>query len=587
MGNIETLLALAPAAGEKVGTKVKRDRLRGAISARLVILVWSLLAVAACVILVALQRTLSLRKGQGAARLKTGPALNWWYCRGFVRALRLTVRGIVPLAALERPHLLVANHRSWLDVFVLGCGGPFVFVAKESLRDHPVIGFMLDALGTIWVSEHGGSVPVTVAKMREAFQAGRSVVLFPEGGIVQTDSVAPFRPALFEAAREFGAPILPIALRYESGAAEDAAYRSVHWTDEATLLRHAVHAMQAIDAGVAAEVRLGRPLSPWFKSRTKLAAESHLECMTMLGETAPSRASQFRATPKGRPMRPSLMAALTALCASGVIDEPPDADWTEETPLRELGLDSLAWATLLEELHRRGHTIRTPACGVATLGALVEDDPIASDRAFEQQRIRVEAAPRGASCADVGELRYRVYVEEFGKPYTGLASHLTRTLIDPLDRTGVNVRAYVGAALVAAVRLNWAEDDTAWESFERVVGLSHANQRADMVFVSRLVVAHDYRHDVRVLGSLLAFATANAVAAGKSIAVAHCRASVSDTFKKIGFRGFGMPFFDAHSECWQHPVWMVLSDSRLPLSGHSPSFSDAPTRSCHGDWNRA
>lgn len=138
--------------------------------------------------------------------------------------VRLRGRGPVP-----RPgSLLVANHVSWLDIVALLALGPARLVAKREVRGWPGIGMLAALSGAIFVDRaRPKALPETVGEVAAALRAGRSVAVFPEGTTfcgTRCDSSGAriterFRPAVFQAAVDAGAPVVPIAISYCSTAA--------------------------------------------------------------------------------------------------------------------------------------------------------------------------------------------------------------------------------------------------------------------------------------------------------------------------------------------------------------------------------
>jgi 1-acyl-sn-glycerol-3-phosphate acyltransferase len=118
--------------------------------------------------------------------------------------------------------LLVANHVSWLDIVALLAMEPVSLVAKREVHDWPGIGALAALTGGIFVDRaRPKALPGTVAEVTAALRAGRTVAVFPEGTTQCGGSrcALSFRPAMFQAALNAGAPVVPIAITYDSTAA--------------------------------------------------------------------------------------------------------------------------------------------------------------------------------------------------------------------------------------------------------------------------------------------------------------------------------------------------------------------------------
>ncbi|MFC4067648.1 lysophospholipid acyltransferase family protein [Actinoplanes subglobosus] len=130
-----------------------------------------------------------------------------------VLGVRLVWRGAEP-----RPgSLLVANHVSWLDVVALTAIRPVRMVAKHDVQAWPGIGGTAMRAGTIFIDRtRPRALPETVAEVAGALRAGRSVVVFPEGTTYCGPESGRFRSALFQAAIDAGAPVVPVSIGYDS-----------------------------------------------------------------------------------------------------------------------------------------------------------------------------------------------------------------------------------------------------------------------------------------------------------------------------------------------------------------------------------
>jgi 1-acyl-sn-glycerol-3-phosphate acyltransferase len=150
------------------------------------------------------------------------PVLRGAALRGLARTM-LAVLGIklVRRGPTLRPgSLLAANHVSWLDILVLMTVAPVRMVAKGEVGGWPGIGALAGLSGAIFIDRsRPKALPTTVAEVTAALRAGRTVAAFPEGTTFCGASRGRFRPALFQAAIDAKAPVVPASICYDSTAA--------------------------------------------------------------------------------------------------------------------------------------------------------------------------------------------------------------------------------------------------------------------------------------------------------------------------------------------------------------------------------
>ena len=112
--------------------------------------------------------------------------------------------------------LLVANHVSWLDIYVLNVIHPAQFIAKSEVRNWPVIGWLAKRCGTIFIAralrQNASSINRQVGLL---LQQGACIGLFPEGTTTDGKQVGHFHSALIQPAIDAGAKVCPMALRYQ------------------------------------------------------------------------------------------------------------------------------------------------------------------------------------------------------------------------------------------------------------------------------------------------------------------------------------------------------------------------------------
>ena len=122
--------------------------------------------------------------------------------------------GIDPPAHSQRS-VVVANHVSWLDIFVINAMHPCRFVAKSDIRDWPVLGTLCVKSDTIFISRGSTrDVRKTFKNLVASIGAGDRIAFFPEGTTAAQGTLLPFHANLFEAAIDAAVPVQPLALRY-------------------------------------------------------------------------------------------------------------------------------------------------------------------------------------------------------------------------------------------------------------------------------------------------------------------------------------------------------------------------------------
>ncbi|MDQ3740144.1 MAG: 1-acyl-sn-glycerol-3-phosphate acyltransferase [Actinomycetota bacterium] len=111
------------------------------------------------------------------------------------------------------PLLLAANHRSFLDPFVLGTmtRRPVYYVAKKELFENRLQGWFLNALGAFPV-DRGASDHEMLTTARTILERGDAVLIFPEGTRIRPGGLGTPKRGVGRLALETGAPIVPLAV---------------------------------------------------------------------------------------------------------------------------------------------------------------------------------------------------------------------------------------------------------------------------------------------------------------------------------------------------------------------------------------
>jgi lyso-ornithine lipid O-acyltransferase len=147
--------------------------------------------------------------------------MHWLKRFSAIMNLRITKEGELP----TQTALLVSNHISWLDIIVIGQYLPAYFVAKSDILSWPVIGYLSQQGGTIFIRRGNKKhIKATTEKMSWVLKQNRNIIAFPEGTTTQGDEVRGFHASLFQPALLTKSAIQPVALQYQGLAEQQAPF---------------------------------------------------------------------------------------------------------------------------------------------------------------------------------------------------------------------------------------------------------------------------------------------------------------------------------------------------------------------------
>jgi 1-acyl-sn-glycerol-3-phosphate acyltransferase len=200
------------------------------------------------------------------------------WARRLLRLLGVQARN-APAPRLPGGALLVCNHVSWLDIYLIFAAQRVHFVSKSEVREWPVAGWLAHKTGTLFLERGRRADTARVnAEMRELMQSGAWVAVFPEGTTSDGLGLRRFLPSLLQPAVELNCPIVPAALRYRTLAGEYSAAPA--YIDEMSLWQSLKQIVS--EPGLIAELHFGEPIQP-TAHRRELAAQAERSVAGLLG----------------------------------------------------------------------------------------------------------------------------------------------------------------------------------------------------------------------------------------------------------------------------------------------------------------
>lgn len=221
--------------------------------------------------------------------------------------IEVEVQGLAPGQAPPSGAMLVSNHISWLDIYVIHSWHPVRFVAKSEIRSWPVIGWLCDKTGTIFI-ERGRKRDAhrVLHHITEVMQQGDLVCVFPEGTTTDGSKVLPFHANLMQAPVAGGLPVQPMGLAYLDAATGKPTLAPAYIDD--------ISLGQCLDAilrspPIKARLTLGPQLLANSAGRRELAEAAREAVVRLTAGSAEDASNEALAPLQSRPATPRSVAA--------------------------------------------------------------------------------------------------------------------------------------------------------------------------------------------------------------------------------------------------------------------------------------
>ncbi len=214
------------------------------------------------------------------------------WARRLLRVLGVRAR-LAPPPRLTGGALLVCNHISWLDIYLIYAAQRVHFVSKAEVRNWPVAGWLAKKTGTLFIERGRRADTARInVEMRALMQDGAWVAVFPEGTTSDGRGLRRFMPSLLQPAVQLNCPVVPAALRYRTLDGEYTAAPA--YIDHISMWQSLKNIVS--EPGLIAELHFGDPILP-DGHRRELAAQAEAATARLLGATASGTAPQTPVDP--------------------------------------------------------------------------------------------------------------------------------------------------------------------------------------------------------------------------------------------------------------------------------------------------
>jgi len=145
--------------------------------------------------------------------------MNFYYWLGY-HLSRLVARVFFHFRVIHRermiqsgPVILAMNHQSYLDPPLAGvtCNRAIYFLARKTLMDVPLLGWLLPKLNVIPVNQEGIDRSALKALIR-VLKSGNAALVFPEGARTLDGDLQPAQPGLGLVIAKTLAPVVPMRI---------------------------------------------------------------------------------------------------------------------------------------------------------------------------------------------------------------------------------------------------------------------------------------------------------------------------------------------------------------------------------------
>ena len=151
--------------------------------------------------------------------------------------------------------LIVCNHLSYIDAFVISAFAPTCYVTSVEMKETPFLGQICQLAGCLFVERRSrNNLSGEVQEMSQALSEGVNVTVFPEAAAGNGEALLRFRRPLYQAAIDAKVGVLPLCLNYKTLDGEKVSLQNrdiLFWHDDTNFFVHMLRYLESSELEIS------------------------------------------------------------------------------------------------------------------------------------------------------------------------------------------------------------------------------------------------------------------------------------------------------------------------------------------------
>ena len=159
----------------------------------------------------------------------------WAKTCAIIIGMRISTNGSIP----KSPFILVSNHLSYTDIFVLLSVVDGVLIAKNEVRSWPIMGWMMEVIGIIFIDRNSRTDVKRVNKqIEDNLRPKQGIIFFPEATTSDGADILPFKASLLAYPAKENYPVNYASISYITTEPKKSERDYIHWWGDMTFFTH-------------------------------------------------------------------------------------------------------------------------------------------------------------------------------------------------------------------------------------------------------------------------------------------------------------------------------------------------------------